>query len=845
MTTLNTGSRRPTTDTTHAPPDLVRHDEAAPDRGAQSDPGQIHTAKPSSTNLVLPRSPLIGRDHEIAAVQHLLLQERVGLLTLTGPGGIGKTRLAMQVAATLLDHFVDGVYFVSLAPIRNADLVSVAIAETLGVSEGGGQSIMEALQAYLQHRQMLLVLDNFEQVLAAAPLVALLLTTCDRLKIMVTSRATLHLYGEQEFPVPPLALPDSKRLKAMGVALVPSLAQVASVTLFVQRAMAVQPDFALNATNEAAVAEICIGVDGLPLAIELAAAKIKLFSPPALLARLQQRLTLLTGGSHDMPARQRTLRDEIAWSYDLLAPAEQVLFRRLALFAGGFTLEAAQAVCSDAGDLGLDVLDGVTSLVDQNLLKRVEPAHGTDGQPLALESRFDMLEMVREYALEQLNASGEVETIRHLHLSFFLTLAEQSSVDQVGAVRGTWLSQMRMEHDNLRVALAWSLAKGSLAEASLEDANNVEMASRLTSALTYFWILNGYWREGRHWLEAALALTKPAERTQTRVIRLANVGRLAVFLDDLPAAHAWLTEGLDIARELDIKPYIHQCLVTLSWISRVQHDHALALAQLEEALLIARGIDNKYETASTLIFLGNLARDEDDFARAQALYEEGLALFEEIGADFDAIDVLSWLGLLAEAQGDNARAEEFFRESLAGWQAMGTLQWIRVTICLEGLARVYVLHHHFAVAAHLFGAADALRELTGGTPVSPSSAEGGRAAVRAELGEAAFAEAWQSGHALSVEEAVASLLALPTLSAAAANPSDLRPLPSITYPGGLTAREVEVLRLLAQGLTYVQIGEKLIISHRTVNAHLITIYAKLEVHTRWEAIQFAQDHQLL
>ncbi len=403
MSTPNKGSRRIPTDTGHAPPDPARHDGADPDLRVHSDPDQAHATKPPSTNLVLPRSPLIGRDHEVAAVQQLLLQEQVGLLTLTGPGGTGKTRLAMQVAATLLDHFVDGIYFVSLAPIREAELVIVAIAETLGIREAGGPSLLATLQAYLQQRQMLLVLDNFEQVLEAAPSVASLLAQCSRLKILVTSRTTLHLYGEQEFPVPPLALPDSKRLTAMGVALLPNLAQVASVTLFVQRAMAVQPDFALNATNQAAVAEICIGVDGLPLAIELAAAKIKLFSPPALLARLQQRLTLLTGGPHDLPARQRTLRDEIAWSYDLLAPAEQILFRRLAVFAGGFTLEAAQAVCNAAGDLGVDVLVGVASLLQQNLLKQAEQT-GLRGH---LEPRFDMLEMMREYALEQLTAHEE------------------------------------------------------------------------------------------------------------------------------------------------------------------------------------------------------------------------------------------------------------------------------------------------------------------------------------------------------------------------------------------------------------------------------------------------------
>ena len=332
--------------------------------------------KQPAGDLSLPRNRLIGRDHEVATVQHILLQEQVGLLTLTGPGGIGKTRLAMQVAANLLDHFVDGVYFVALAPIQNPGQLDAAIAQSVGVRETPARSLLESLKEDLRGKQVLLVLDNFEQILTAAAFVGALLATCRRLKVLVTSRAPLHIYGEHEFSVPPLTLPDVKQLATIGQDQVGDQTPFAALQLFCQRAEAVKPDFALTTNNAADVAKICIALDGLPLAIELAAARIKLFSPSALLARLSQRLTLLTGGPHDVPARQRTLRDEIAWSYNLLAPGEQMLFRRLAIFVGGFTLEAAHAVANADRDLGIDFLDGVTTLLDQNLVKSLDQRGG-------------------------------------------------------------------------------------------------------------------------------------------------------------------------------------------------------------------------------------------------------------------------------------------------------------------------------------------------------------------------------------------------------------------------------------------------------------------------------------
>ncbi|MBV9542821.1 MAG: AAA family ATPase, partial [Chloroflexi bacterium] len=521
-------------------------------------------ARQADHNLPPARTSFVGREQLLVEVRRLLTRAsgNCRLLTLTGPGGTGKTRVALEAVAGVLEQFEDGARFVSLAPITDPRLVAATIAQTLGVREVGSRPPLESLKSSLRGRQLLLVLDNFEQVLAAAVELGELLEECPRLQILVTSRAALRLSGEREVVVPPLALPSPDT----------PLSSCESVQLFAERAQAVKSDFRLTPVNAAAVAEICQRLDGLPLAIELAAARTRLLDPASILARLEHRLQLLVGGARDLPARQQTLRNTIAWSYDLLDSAEQALFRRLAVFVGGCTLEAATAVCA----VDLEVLDAAESLVVKSLVRPVVREPG--------ETRLSMLETIREFGLEQLARTGELGAVRRRHAEYFSQLAERAEPGLAGpAVRG-WLDRLETDHDNFRAALEWGLAEGG------QTAR--ETALRLAGALAGFWWTRSYWVEGRDRLERALAAAPV--RSAARMKALHGAGWLAHFQQDSASARSFLQQSLAIAQELQDQWTIAWVLHALGRVAYFEHDAGIARALAQQSLAIAEAIGDRW-----------------------------------------------------------------------------------------------------------------------------------------------------------------------------------------------------------------------------------------------------------
>jgi predicted ATPase/class 3 adenylate cyclase len=784
----------------------------------------LNTLDARPNNLPFQRSPMVGRAVELESIRRLLLRADVGLLTLTGPGGIGKTRLALQVAAELIDEFEDGVFFVSLANIADPDLVSSAIAQTLGLRETAGQETIDSLADYLSDKQLLLLLDNFEQVVGAAPLVVKLLAAAPRLKVLVTSREVLHVHDEQEFAVPPLGVPDPSTFarlapfvkdslspgtttvsRAMGeypssgstntpgraenrLLLVEALPEYESVALFVQRARLVKPDFELTGENALAVAEICYRLDGLPLAIELSAARIRILSPQAMLDRLQSRFKLLTGGGRDLPARQQTLRGAIEWSYDLLRPGEQLLFRRLSVFAGGATLEAIEAVCNADGALELDVLDGVASLVDKSLVRQEQT-----------EPRFGMLETIREFAMELLHnsrplqAEPEAEQIYRYRAEYFLALAEQSWEGLQGHRQEEWMERLATEQANFQSVMKWAV-----------EQQQGEVAMRLGAALWMFWGLREFDNnEGIKWLREAFCIPGAEVRNEARAMALVCAAMASFNHAGFVAARTYCEESIAIlrelgpgaTRELGIALFVYSSALAFTgepeaaraaveestavlrqagdkWslsfalfasgtIASAQGDYASARRVLEERIALSTEVRNIWVLAQSLNSLGDLLRIEGDYVRAREEYEQSLVLLRRLNSRGDIPALLHNLGHVDLAQGEVQEAKKRFIEALH--LHMAHRNRVGIAECLAGLGAVAGAEKRPERATRLLGAAIALREAAGAMvyvyDAERVDYERNVANARAQLGgepekAAAWEKAWQEGRAMSIEQAI-------------------------------------------------------------------------------------------
>jgi predicted ATPase/class 3 adenylate cyclase len=685
----------------------------------------IRTLDARPTNLPPQRTSFVGREREVAEVTSLLAETR--LLTLTGPGGTGKTRLALKVAADHLDRFSDGVFFADLSPIVDPALVPSVIAQALLVREEAGRDVLDTLADHLRDRHLLLALDNSEQVIEAGAAIARLLDAAPRLTILATSRIPFHISGEQEFQVPPLAVPDPGRVADLEV-----VTRSEAVALFTERAAAIRPGFQITSQNAPAVAEIAARLDGLPLAIELAASRLKVLSPHALLERLGQRLSLLTGGARDLPERQQTLRRTIEWSHDLLKAEEQLLFARLGIFSGGWSLKAAEAICGP--DLDLDVLDGLGTLVDHSM---VWPEM-RDG-----ETRSTMLETIREFAVERLAASGEEDELRRRHAEHFRDLAEEAERHLIREDRVLWLGLLESEHDNLRTALDWA-----------ERTGEPDTGLRTAAAMWRFWLQRGHLSEGRGRLERLLSMPGATARGPVRARALGALGGIAYWQSDYPPMRAAYKEAVDIAREVGDEKLLAYALLDLSFIPSLEQDTARTEAILREGLATAEEADDGVLIAE---FLSSIAFLDVVRGNPAAAIEPRLTAIEMLrkeGAAWKVGQYLGGLAMITRMVGDLDAARGHLREALETFaQATDTLSISMALTSLAHIANDEGLHER---AARLLGAAARIRdELGGGVPPEFASRWGDpEEDARQALGEDAYRRARAEGYVMSSEEAV-------------------------------------------------------------------------------------------
>jgi predicted ATPase/DNA-binding CsgD family transcriptional regulator len=780
--------------------------------------------RPRSSNLPLPLTSFVGRTQALAAIQRLLTATR--LLTLTGPGGVGKTRLALEAAFALFDSFEDGVWWVDLAPLCEAGLVADTAVQALALPDDPTCSKVATLSNYLQDKNLLLVIDNCEHVIGeCAVLAQQLLSACARLWILTTSRETLGVAGEAFWLVPPLSLPCLE-----GTPTLESLTQSEAGQLFLERARAVQPDLAVTEDVARSIAQVCCQLDGIPLAIELAAARVRVLSVPEIAAHLDDRFRLLTGGSRTALPRHQTLRAAIDWSYDLLAKPEQKLFRWLAVFAGGFTLEGARVVASDlAGPEAIsavDLVDLLSRLVTKSLLSRIEGP----------TTRYQMLETLRQYAWERLLAAGELERMRQRHLAYHLELARWAESGLMGEDQMEWLTLLEVEHDNLRAALAWS-----------QESEAREAGLRLATALAGFWLRVGHLSEGIGWLERALAACR--EVGPVRINALYQAGRLAQHRGDYEQALVFAKQSLALSRHLKDLRGMARALGLMGWVMHWQGDRDAAGPLLEEGLALARTSDDERTIARTLLFLGDFHLRKGGHERATPFLQESLSLYQRMADEWSMAWAHCALGEAARLQGDYERAAAHLQLSLSLYQGLGSKP--EIPHPMDALALIAADQEHFQRAACLWGAASAVRDSI--HALLPPSYQADSAPtlekVRTRLGEEAFAAAWTEGRALTLEQALSLAAAVPaTEPASLAAPSTdvgalLQPQPG-RREYGLTPREVEVLRLVASGLTDAQIAKKLVISPRTVGKHLQSIYGKLYLPSRSAATRWAIEHHL-